>query len=222
MLYIFQYTKPSPHYIVVVIPRCKNKEFDDNPNVVLTVGGGEGLFDKKKDLGHYESSMLSCKGPILPAVRHMDLRGKAWKKPHIKHCKLALTELWECRDLSSILITDSFAIDFKFSEFLKAGSFWLWEKNCRSNVELSRISHLPFAEELSGDFINYYLFVHSLFVSKRKTYEELISAADLLPFLDSASDIDDADWLNIARNNLDSLFYLSPEQSENWYKPLGS
>lgn len=183
---------------------------------------GKEFFNEEEHLTKFTALLDELQGPILPAVRHMDLRGKAWKKPHIKYCTLALTELCECRDLSSIMITDSFAIDFKFSEFLKAGSFWLWEKNCRSNVELSRISHLPFAEELSGDFINYYLFVHSLFVSKRKTYEELISAADLLPFLDSASDIDDADWLNIARNNLDSLFYLSPEQSENWYKPLDS
>ena len=222
MLYIFQYQNPSPHYICAVIPKCNRKLFKDNPNVVLTVGGGEGLFDKKKDLDHYKSLILSCSGPILPAIRHMDLRGKAWKKPHIINSKLIVSEALRCRELSSIKMMNMFDSDFKFSEFLKTNSFWLWENATRSVVEPSRIVHLPFDKELSGDFTNYFLFVQSLFVSKRKTYEELILAADLSPFLDPASDIDDTDLLNTARNNLDSLFYLSSEQSSSWYTPLES
>lgn len=223
MLYIFQYTKPSPHYIAVVIPRCKNKEFDDNPNVVLTIGGGQGVFNEEEHLPKFTALLSALRGPILPAIRHLDIGHRNWLKlSNVKRFKVVLNDVWKCRELNSLSFGKVGCSDPKFSEAKRSNSILHWENGRLAHRPIREIEHLPNSIEVSPGYVNYYMYVYSLFTSHPGIYHSMIKEKELKSFLDAKSGVRDVFFLNIARNKLDSLAFLTPVQSASWYAPLES
>ena len=223
MLYTFQYHCPSPHYIATVIPRCKNKEFDDNPNVVLPIGGGQGIFNKEKHLPKFTSLLSELSGAILPAIRHTDIGLRNWLKlPNVLRFKVSLSGAWQCRELNPISFESFGGKDPKYSEAKRDDSVLLWENGVRVRRPIQEIEHLPISIQNSPGYVNYYMFAYSLYVSFPTVYKSLLHEEGLTSFLDLESGIKDDFFLNIARNNLDSLAYLTPVQSASWYAPLSA
>ena len=223
MLYIFQYTKPSPHYIAAVIPRCKNKEFDDNPNVVLPIGGDQGVFNEKEHLPKFTALLDELQGPILPAIRHTDIGLRNWLKfSNVQRFKVSLPSVWGCHEINSISFESFGGTDPKYSEAKRDDSVLLWDSGVRVRRPIHEIEHLPISTQNSPGYVNYYMYVYSLFISHDDIYKSLVREEEATSFLDIESGIKDDYFLIIAWKAVDELKLLTPEQSASWYAPIES
>lgn len=219
MLYIFQYSIPAPHFICVVIPKCKSKEFSDNPNVILPIFGDVGVFQNLSN-DTIARAIKERSGPVLPAIRHMEFGGRGWKKSHITKAKVKLSTVWACRPLTTLNVQDAGSSLTSYLELLQSGCFSSKGEVSLYPVPLENVIHLPLTNEVTGYFANYILYLYSLFLSMPNRYNSLAVGKELEQHMDLDSNIKDVDVLNIAICKYDYLKLLTPEQSASWYAPL--